>query len=354
MGAKRIKITEEQKNSIVEKYKTGQYAVKRLSREFNLYPKFIERLLIGLGLEIVKFKPKAIISELDKNDIVRDYLSGEAPSIYFLAKRYKTSQERIREIIVSSGNKTKEPNDNRRVILSDEQKKEIISLVSSGVKVYDIPAKLSFVCCIKIIKKLIKKTFPFAEKEPYTVSWKKRYSPELYEQKMKDLRERVSKRNSGKNNGHYGKPPCKKHSSGIHGWYKDLYHFRSLRELSYMFYLEESGKTWETGESKNFAIEYTDFDGKIRSYWPDFILEDSIIEIKPIQLQKLPNVQAKARAAHKICAEKGIKYELIDFLPDMLKIKRALDEGLIVFAKNCEERFLKYLKKTNPTLLTSS
>jgi hypothetical protein len=116
---------------------------------------------------------------------------------------------------------------------------------------------------------------------------------------------------------------------GFAGYYKG-FHFRSSSELSFM--MNEKG-TWRSGESKDFAIEY-ELDGKTHIYYPDFIIDDKVIECKPLYAQKGKVFASKTEAAIKWCFERGMKYVVLDCPPisreNMLKFH---NEGVILLTE---------------------
>lgn len=78
-----------------------------------------------------------------------------------------------------------------------------------------------------------------------------------------------------------GTPPISC-SYGYSGRYKG-YFFRSLLELTYIKYLIDNEISFRSAETKHFSVKYTNKDGNVRNYYPDFYLEETkeIIEIKP-------------------------------------------------------------------------
>jgi hypothetical protein len=133
----------------------------------------------------------------------------------------------------------------------------------------------------------------------------------------------------------FGKPAPQGSGNGWSGWYKNWF-FRSLRELSYMIkVIEKDNLNWKTPD-KTFKISYIDYNGKNRTYFPDFIInETKIVEIKPIKLQKSPKVIAKQKAAEIFCCENSLTYEMID--PDILsddEILKLYMEHKIKFCPN--------------------
>lgn len=96
--------------------------------------------------------------------------------------------------------------------------------------------------------------------------------------KAVEVKNKISKKTSGKNNPMYGKPAPNGSGNGWKGWYKGLF-FRSLLELSFL--IENKDKQVESAEKNKFKISYQDYDGKLRSYFPDFRIAQSLFECKP-------------------------------------------------------------------------
>jgi hypothetical protein len=137
----------------------------------------------------------------------------------------------------------------------------------------------------------------------------------------------------------FGKPSPQGSGNGWSGWYKNWF-FRSLRELSYMIkVLEEQQLNWKTPD-KSFKILYIDYAGKNRTYFPDFIIDNRVIEIKPLKLHNTPKILAKKKAAEDFCKSQNMTYELID--PIMLskeEIKSLYISGQIKFLDKYDTKF---------------
>lgn len=134
--------------------------------------------------------------------------------------------------------------------------------------------------------------------------WIEKYGEAHANKKLKLLKDKHSVNNSGKRNPMYGKPCPGGSGYGWKGWYKGCF-FRSLRELSFM--VENTG--WKSAE--NIRVSYT-YNGSERTYSPDFILNNRMIEVKPQRLHGIAIIQAKANAAKEYCQLIGMTYELID------------------------------------------
>jgi hypothetical protein len=183
---------------------------------------------------------------------------------------------------------------------------------------------------------------PMAGKSVYDV-WVKKYGKKEADKKMHELKKKHSHNNSGEKNSMFGKPSPVGSGNGWSGWYKDWY-FRSLRELSYMINeIENKKKNWENGEQKKYKISYVDWNGQIRNYFPDFVVDSKqMIECKPIKLQASISVLNKKKAAEKFCEENNLEYILIE--PEILSmesIKKLYIDKKLKFLPRCEEKFLK-------------
>lgn len=112
----------------------------------------------------------------------------------------------------------------------------------------------------------------------------------------------------GELNGQYGKPAPKGSGRGISGFYKD-YYFRSLFEYEMIKEFERNGIEFECNDvaaSSNpnkVTIKYVDADGQQRTYIPDFIAGDLIIEVKANYGFQTENWKRKEEATQKFLRE---------------------------------------------------
>jgi hypothetical protein len=176
--------------------------------------------------------------------------------------------------------------------------------------------------------------------------WEKKYGKEEADKREIKRKKKISIASSGKNNPMYGKPSPQGSGNGWSGWYNGWY-FRSLHELSYMIKVIERFKLkWETGEQKKYLIPYTDWEGKKRNYFCDFIIDGKyLVECKPKKLHGSVAVQSKVKGALNFCGSK-LKYKLIS--PKILtsdEIMKLYKDGKIKFLKRYEDRFRqRYIK----------
>jgi hypothetical protein len=175
--------------------------------------------------------------------------------------------------------------------------------------------------------------------------WLKKYGKDIADEKMKNLKEKHSKNNSGVNNPMYGKPSPIGSGNGWSGWYKGWY-FRSLLELSYMInVIERYNIKWESGEKKKYQIKYN-VDGKIKNYYPDFILENKyIVELKPKKLYNTIINKAKKESALSYCDKNGYIYKMRT--PKKLnktEILKLYNSDKIKFLDRYKEKLLEYIK----------
>jgi len=163
---------------------------------------------------------------------------------------------------------------------------------------------------------------------------------ELYgKEKALKIKKNMSKATSGKNNPMYGKPSPKGSGNGWSGWYKGRY-FRSLLELTYMVRVLENVE-WESAEKSKYNIPYIDWNGIERSYFPDFVVGNKIIEIKPKNLKNSKNVLLKEAAAIKWCNENNFEYIIVSDIEKLSneEIKTLYDLKLIKFIDRYEEKY---------------
>lgn len=176
--------------------------------------------------------------------------------------------------------------------------------------------------------------------------WVERYGLDEAQNREKQWKAKLSIKSSGKNNPMYGKPAPKGSGCGWCGWYKD-WCFRSLKELAYALSLDQENKKWISGEKKEWQIKYTDSKGKVRNYYPDFIVDGrEIVEIKPFHMRNLGNNTFKKIAAIQFASEQGMEYLVVD--PPRLPKKRFKElylSGEVTLASKWKRRYEeKYLK----------
>lgn len=170
------------------------------------------------------------------------------------------------------------------------------------------------------------------------------YNRGLSKQKINKWKKKLSKANSGSNNPMFGKPSPKGSGNGWSGWYNGFY-FRSILELSYLKYLIDNGIKFRTAETHEFKVEYKDWNGIKRNYFPDFYLEDTqeIIEIKPIKLIKSKQNKSKFKAAKR---KFGNKFKIIseEIRITDEEIKKLYDNNEVKFIERYEKKLKeKYL-----------
>jgi len=167
--------------------------------------------------------------------------------------------------------------------------------------------------------------------------WTEKYGMEKANLLHENKKKKNSIASSGKNNPMYGKPTPNGSGNGWKGWFKGIF-FRSLRELTFLTVIFD--EDWSTGET--LVIPYSEG----RTYRPDFIIGDEVIEIKPQKLHNTPNVMAKAKAAKKYCKKMGKTYKIID--PGMLPLQdmvKLVNSGDVVFQERYNVKFEEYKKK---------
>lgn len=171
--------------------------------------------------------------------------------------------------------------------------------------------------------------------------WLEKYGKAIADQKMDELKKRRSALSIGKNNPMYGRPSPQGSGNGWSGWYKGWY-FRSIHELSYMVNVIERNKwIWESAEQKKFAIPYVDWEGKLRTYFADFVInKTTMIECKPTRLHNSPSVKSKQNGAIEFCEKNGLTYVMeCPILLSKHELKILHDAGTIKFLKKYEDKY---------------
>jgi hypothetical protein len=117
-------------------------------------------------------------------------------------------------------------------------------------------------------------------------------------------------------------------------------------ELHYLIYLIDNNINFDSGEKKEYKIEYI-LDGKNRNYFPDFYLTDTkeIIEIKPKALIGTYQNKLKFEATKQKSGDKHIiltENEIVKIDLDILYNKYINKE--IIFNKTYAEKFELYYK----------
>jgi len=175
--------------------------------------------------------------------------------------------------------------------------------------------------------------------------WVEKYGKDIADQKQLELNKKRSVQMKGKRNNMYGKPSPSKTGKGISGRYKDFY-FRSLRELYYIItYLEPNNLPIISAERKDLEVPYTNYDGAERTYRADFLVGNTLVEVKPKSLKDTPLIKLKEEAAKKFCEERNMIYE-IEYIEisDYSKINDLYKNGLITIDEKKKEKFEKHLK----------
>lgn len=186
-------------------------------------------------------------------------------------------------------------------------------------------------------------TNPMHGKSFYAV-WEEKYGKEAANILLKQYRDKISTRVSGRGNPMYGKPAPQGSGNGWKGWFKGWF-FRSLRELSYAVMLEKQKKKWVGAEKHR--ISYTDPLGVKRTYCPDFLVENKIlVEIKPDKLIQTPSVMAKSKAGKDYCEKQGLTYHITDIsLLPLEELVAMYKKEEITFTKRYEEKFKVWFSK---------
>lgn len=163
---------------------------------------------------------------------------------------------------------------------------------------------------------------------------------EIYgKEKGEQLKLENSKRFSGSGNPMYGKPAPSGSGNGWSGWYKN-YYFRSLLELGFLL------KNSNIQTAENIKIPYTDWNGTKRTYHPDFISNNTIIEIKPKRLVNSKSNKLKFKAAESWCLNNNFNFKILTEedvqKPSYNQILELKNSNELHFIDRYEKKFLEY------------
>lgn len=158
--------------------------------------------------------------------------------------------------------------------------------------------------------------------------WVLKYGVEEANAKLINFKNKISSNTKGENNPMFGKPSPIGSGNGWSGWYKGWY-FRSILELSYMInVIERFDIKWKSGEHHDFKIQYTDYNGTVRNYYCDFIINDKyLVEIKPRYLINSKSNILKRNAAIKFCENISMVYKITN-------CRRLTDDEISILIKN--------------------
>jgi hypothetical protein len=204
-------------------------------------------------------------------------------------------------------------------------------------------------CCLKYKKtkeykdKLSKsssgKGNPMYGKSVYSV-WVSKYGVEEADRRAKERRKKASPKASGINNGMYGKPAPIGSGNGWGGWYNGAY-FRSLKELSMMYWMDLYGIKWKTAERKEYVVKMEN-----STYRADFIVGNVLVEVKPKKLQGLLKNKQKQAYAIEFCRKNNLRYKIID--PTNISydiLGNLVSSGNVLFNERTKIKYANYLSK---------
>lgn len=171
----------------------------------------------------------------------------------------------------------------------------------------------------------------------HLAAWKGKTNVEIYGvEKAQQISKRLSAKCSGENNPMYGKPAPIGSGSGWSGWLDGSY-FRSLLELSFMLQYDKATS------AEKISIEYVKDDVR-RTYRPDFVLGDKIIELKPKAMLTLEENQLKFAAARRQFNDRFVvltEDDIVKITVDQLKT--LVDNGRVKLTEKYIKRLHAYI-----------
>ena len=129
--------------------------------------------------------------------------------------------------------------------------------------------------------------------------WNASLSPDVVQAKKHERSRRMSEAQTGEKNAMFGKPSPTKAGRGISGTWKGQ-HFRSLLELAFLeFFWQKHGILPTSAESHRHKIALANG----RNYFPDFVHNGIIYEVKPKRLLNTPANLEKFEAAKSVLGD---------------------------------------------------
>lgn len=328
------KYNELRKNRICSLY-LGGMPVDEIAKLEKIGNSLMSKYLKENNIQLRHYRKHAKLTEKDEKEIVRLYIE-EGWTKNDVARKFRFNEKRLNAILKKHGFSIRKSSDLLKQIKTKEQENEILDGIKEGKSIADIVSSLSFECSYLVVNRFINAKLPVKSRS-IKERRKARYSEENCEKLTTEWGERSKTQMlelfspSGRKFG-TSKPIICYGGKGYTGYYKGIF-FRSLKELTYMLYLDENNIKWLSGEEIELKIQYTDETGKVRFYWPDFLVENTkIVEIKPKYFQGTIRVQKKTEAAINYCLKNNMQYEITDFEMDKDKILKAIESNLVEFS----------------------
>lgn len=346
MPAKTI-INEQQEKRICERYLKG-LNIRDISKELKISQLNISKVLKANKIEVSNTRTKFKITEETERIVIDLYVNKLMP-IHKISELLKCRKTKLRTIILKNDYKIGKTGSRTKMIKTLKQEEEIFQKLKQGFTTKEICDTVSFKLTPKVLTAFLLKKFPCKNPSSLREVWLSRYPKEMIDNLYEDrkrTRALKSKFSKGKRGHRYGKKPSQifyRHS--YTGYYKKIF-FRSLKEASFMIFLDENKISWQSGEEIGLKIPYIGIDGREKNYWPDFLINnEKIVEIKPLHMQNCDVIEVKSAAARKFCESEGLKFVILDFQarPDLV-IKK-LETKELVFNRNLEEKFWLSVQK---------
>lgn len=283
--------------------KNKQLSIGKIAMIYNVGRMTVENILKNQN---IKIRSNGVYQNNAKpenySDITQDYKNNI--KVTDLRKKYKISEKTLYKILIEQNCPIRASGALSKIILNTSEENAMIENYKSGKSIDLIAEEL-------------------------------KYSPPFISQQLKSrgitvergFTRRITRYQVG--------------SRGICGYYKNQL-FRSMNELSFIVnFLEKRNIEYISGESYIFHIPYQ-FEGKNRKYFPDFITDKYIFEIKPKKFWTGDKTQAKALAAKEYASTKGVKYRMLEYpiiidpIIEKVKLKQITftAKGQIKFNKN--------------------
>lgn len=190
-----------------------------------------------------------------------------------------------------------------------------------------------------LLSEKLKQLNPKQNKSNYQI-WIEKYGQEEADKRQAIYSQKQRINATGERNPMYGKVSSRP-GNGWKGYYKGN-RFLSLKELMFMLSMDDNRQEYEVCTLK---IGYIGTKGQNRTYTPDFIVDNKIIEIKPKHRQEDRRVQLKFDALKTWCLTNNFECEFVDIDVDFNRIKLAYDAKDFYFDEKYEVKFVNFCKR---------
>ena len=107
-----------------------------------------------------------------------------------------------------------------------------------------------------------------------------------------------------------GRVPDPRSGRGVSGYYKNFL-FRSTYEYAFLKSLEARGIELKDVEYESIRIPYLSDKGESKTYVPDFLIFNTLVEVKPKKRLSEKSVKIKIEAARMFCQNNSLEFKVV-------------------------------------------